>query len=95
MNDILHLYLTQYKQGCPGETFDSVGKSAGLGDIFDDFKGDLALSRGLWEFFVEIVCFGLGADGTADRVAFFEELGEDVGAYEAAWAGDEDEGCHL
>ena len=41
---------------------------------------------------MEIVCFGLGADGASDRVAFLEELGEDVGAYEAAWAGDEDEG---
>ena len=43
---------------------------------------------------MEIVRFGLGADGAADGVAFLEELGEDVGAYEAAWAGDEDEGRH-
>jgi len=43
---------------------------------------------------MQVVCFGLGADCAADRVAFLEELGEDVGADEAARAGDEDERCH-
>lgn len=95
MNNIIHPYHSVHPINKWKSTFDGIFEGPLLGDIFDDFKRDLALLRGLGEFLVEVVCLGLGANGAANRVAFLEELDKDVGADEAAWAGDEDEGCHF
>jgi len=106
MNNIIHTYhqhtaLLQGRKGGEvlglglGVTFDGVFEGVWLGYVFDDCEGDFVCRGFLGVFFEEVVCFGLGADGAADGVTFLEELGEDVGADEAAWSGYEDEGCHV